>query len=587
MNTMKKLLASFLVALTLFVSAAPFIQAKAQAVWYNQSPFQWYSKVYDDTNPNEIFGERYTAAQVQWITYSFIFLPINMVFSLLNVPPTPMVCISNLGSGVTTVNDCIEATITSINAIAGNLKLASVDSTKTVTSTSSTNMWSDIFSGNRPLSGIGYTKDLISKLKPVSQVKAADNSFGFNKLLPIQSIWKVTRNIAYFFFVLITIVVAFMIMFKVKISPQVVISVQQALPKIVISILLVTFSYAIAGFMVDLVYVVMGIFSQFFGPILGSGVNNGQATYLFLNGWTPDGFITLIIYSVLYIILSIVISLLVAVSAFLTLNTSSFIFGAVLIIFFMINIIILIVYIFIGLFNLFKALANFYIDVILGPIKLALGALPGSQSSFGGWLKSLAGRLAVFPVTGILWYFGFYFLIQALFAIITCANVDLPDNFASKISMTISGLFTSVGAGDTALAKMLAYNRLLSGQCWGPPLLGNSGSATAIAFILISATSILAIAKVPKMIESAIAGKPFDLESAIGDVTKYGSRGVGVVGAGVSYFGGQRANQAQTDLNAALARNDRQAMEQAQNRLNKAQEMTRIGGTMQSASKSI
>ena len=47
-------------------------------------------------------------------------------------------------------------------------------------------------------------------------------------------------------------------------SPQTIVTIQSALPKIVVTLILVTFSYAIAGFMVDLVYVVMGLFSQFF-----------------------------------------------------------------------------------------------------------------------------------------------------------------------------------------------------------------------------------------------------------------------------------------------------------------------------------
>src|SRR5258708_14361646 len=64
-----------------------------------------------------------------------------------------------------------------------------------------------------------------------------------------------------------------MIMFRVKISPQVVVSVQSALPKIAIALVLVTFSYAIAGFLIDIMYVFVGLFSLVFSRFTVAGVS--------------------------------------------------------------------------------------------------------------------------------------------------------------------------------------------------------------------------------------------------------------------------------------------------------------------------
>src|SRR4030067_3266417 len=74
--TVKKLLISFLIGIVLFFSAAP--TAMAAAPWYSQDFGSWYAKVYDTTNSNEIFGERYTAAQVQWVFYGVISFFINL-----------------------------------------------------------------------------------------------------------------------------------------------------------------------------------------------------------------------------------------------------------------------------------------------------------------------------------------------------------------------------------------------------------------------------------------------------------------------------------------------------------------------------
>jgi len=53
-----------------------------------------------------------------------------------------------------------------------------------------------------------------------------------------------------------------MIMFRIKINPQTAITIQLALPKLIITLLLITFSYAIAGFMIDIFYLIWGIITN-------------------------------------------------------------------------------------------------------------------------------------------------------------------------------------------------------------------------------------------------------------------------------------------------------------------------------------
>ena len=50
-----------------------------------------------------------------------------------------------------------------------------------------------------------------------------------------------------------------MVMFRANISPQAVATVQDSLPRIVIALVLVTFSYAIVGLMIDLMFVILNI----------------------------------------------------------------------------------------------------------------------------------------------------------------------------------------------------------------------------------------------------------------------------------------------------------------------------------------
>ena len=57
--------------------------------------------------------------------------------------------------------------------------------------------------------------------------------------------------------VIVLIAIGFMVMFRMKMNPQTVISVENALPKIVVSMILITFSFAIAGLLIDLMYIMI------------------------------------------------------------------------------------------------------------------------------------------------------------------------------------------------------------------------------------------------------------------------------------------------------------------------------------------
>jgi len=91
--------------------------------------------------------------------------------------------------------------------------------------------------------------------------------FGFVALSPYKNIWLVFRNVALLLMIIVIVAIGFMIMFRSKINPQTIISLENSLPKIVIAMILVTFSYAISGFLIDIMYVLIGIASALFKQI--------------------------------------------------------------------------------------------------------------------------------------------------------------------------------------------------------------------------------------------------------------------------------------------------------------------------------
>lgn len=112
-----------------------------------------------------------------------------------------------------------------------------------------------------PASGIGWAKESLAQSGFIPKTEAAFGAqgIGFTAMQPFMGLWKIFRDFSYMLLVLILISIGFMIMFRMKLNPQTVISVESALPKIVISLLLITFSFAIAGFLIDLMYVVIAI----------------------------------------------------------------------------------------------------------------------------------------------------------------------------------------------------------------------------------------------------------------------------------------------------------------------------------------
>src|SRR3989344_5757088 len=91
----------------------------------------------------------------------------------------------------------------------------------------------------RSFSGIGYLRQKARNLHLIPEAKA--QGLGFTALNPLQTLWKGARDISYIFFVLISIFFAFAIMFRMRLfSPQAAVTVQSAIPRIAIALILVT-----------------------------------------------------------------------------------------------------------------------------------------------------------------------------------------------------------------------------------------------------------------------------------------------------------------------------------------------------------
>jgi hypothetical protein len=368
---------------------------------------------------------------------------------------------------------------------------------------------------------LAHVSDNLQQHKIIHSALAASNGVGFTTFAPFLTIWMATRNLAYFILVIFFVAYGFMMMFRVNLGQKTVITVQLAIPKLIITLLIITFSYAIVGLIYDLMWVVLYF-------ILGYLKNQG---ILIDQGWQP--------YSVaagtskLGLIGSFVINMIAAIPASF-IGVSNLIFGKIGVIvgtaslavisimtgggFNVIIIIILLFAVLISYAKLFMKLIGAFISVLLslitGPIVLLGNALPGS-SAIGTWLRSIFANLMVFPTTAIFLLFSYLLMAQPLVG--TCNDI-LNAVGGTK---TISDFF-GVNNGCESLfgIKDLVPT---SGAITGIPLITPLGGFDARAMLaLLGIALLLMAAKYVDMVKDVLKVPPFKYGTAISEALKFG-----------------------------------------------------------------
>lgn len=489
MPTLFKKFALIFLSSILFLNsmAMPFAVARAAdpvpSTWYMQNLFDWGGKVYDDQNPSEIFGERYTAAQVQWIFYSMFW----GLWNLLPGNPELTLCFINKHP----VTECaliFDKEVINIIPLVGEMQSDNKSGLASFFSIVESN----------PISGIRYTKNLISKFNPVTEVNA--QGFGFNTGADsIKVFWQATRNISYALIVLAVITMAFLIMFRIKMSPQLVISVQSALPNIIFATVLITFSYAIAGFAIDLMYVAIGLIASL---LTSNGFSNDNFAQMFKELTTGHGAITMLLTYWLDFLWA----------ALLNIFTSEwdFIIAIIMFLFAFISILFVIYWSFKIIVVIFKNFAMLMLTIAIGPLEILSGAFTG-KSTFGTWFKKLLSILIVYPLLGLIFFFSFFFLWQG----------------------------NSNGTGYAESQPFNVKQGMIKDQDWVPPFsaltISSDGGPSASDGLIYLAVSFLIFSQATKVIEivqSLMSGKPFAYGSAIGEATE----GAGGITKTVSNF---------------------------------------------------
>ncbi len=300
---------------------------------------------------------------------------------------------------------------------------------------------------NPPFSGVQYIAQVVNNFlgKPAY---AATGYEGLQSLIPL---WRGFRNVTYILFSIIFIGIGIAIMLRIKISQNAVITIQSAIPKLITSLILVTFSYAIVGLLIDLSYVIEALALSIISSASGSSLNIsetisnpnifGRAFSLISTGAITTAAST----SLLGIVGTIMGALISNAVGWAILAIT----GILLIIIILVVLIVLLVTIFKFFFGLMKCYINILLRIVLGPLEIALGAIPNMKMGFNTWILNIVANLAVFPITLI-----FIVLIKVIMEAINKGNnIWTPSGLGF---LSGGGLLSlAIGIGGLALISKL------------------------------------------------------------------------------------------------------------------------------------
>lgn len=389
-----------------------------------------------------------------------------------------------------------------------------------------------------PLHTTDYFRDLASNFGISKKTYAQTTGTGFQSLTPLIGIWSAFRNIVYLFLVIIFVVIGLAIMLRVKIDPRTVMTIQNQIPKIIIGILAVTFSFAIAGFLIDmmwvLIYLIYGIFNGIQGvdvsslnpssiqgqTALGVGgqINGSQGVEGIAGissqvaGSVKDAILHLLAFdkslsftNLFADTISGIVSMLVGIQlaqipsfsifgfsiplgavggavsipVVFTATKAAIVNGLPYLIVFLIVFIALLTALVRLWFALLMAYVQILLAVVLAPFWIIGGIVPGSPISLSGWLKDISANLLAFPVTIAMFMLG-------------------------KVFMDAFGCDAKIQACKDALTHNFV-----------PPLIGNPGDPSLIGS-LIGLGILLMTPNVVNMLKQMLKAPKTDMMGAIG-----------------------------------------------------------------------
>ncbi len=254
-----------------------------------------------------------------------------------------------------------------------------------------------------------YVADVLDNIGIPTVSRAYAQGTGYNAMKPFLEFWKVFRNLAYSLYIIMFVVVGIMIMLRTKVNAQTIITIQTALPNLLITLLLITFSYAIVGFMIDLMYFLIYFIVYLIASADIIDAPTAITRLMSHSAWSVvfegrNSIVSGITHSIQGILGSLGTGGLGVVGDTINVIDDVSVFGMVSPFYLMVAVAFII-----AMLKLMLALVKSYIMLIVqtitAPVQILMNAMPGSKA-FSEWLKKTASYLIPFPVAGAMFIFA-------------------------------------------------------------------------------------------------------------------------------------------------------------------------------------
>lgn len=244
---------------------------------------------------------------------------------------------------------------------------------------------------------------------------AQAQSAGTDALFPVQDVWSEMRNVAYGLFAVVMVAMGFMIIFQKTISPRVVLTFTNALPKVLLGLILITFSFPLVALVIDV------------GAVLGSQVVLqitegifGTPTQQFQAAGVAATF-TVVPVVLIGLILSGILSL-----GFTPLVALIFFVGLALVVVVLMAMVIV------------QAIVSYtwlLLYTIFAPLVLLFGTLPGQEGAIQDFFKKVVAKAVIFPVMLFFILLGLGFATEGF---VGATGTFLTGQFGNLISGALS-----------------------------------------------------------------------------------------------------------------------------------------------------
>ena len=223
---------------------------------------------------------------------------------------------------------------------------------------------------------------------------------GYNAMKPFLEFWKVFRNLAYSLYIIMFVVVGIMIMLRTKINAQTIITIQTALPNLLITLLLITFSYAIVGFMIDIMYFLIYFIVYLIASVGIIDASKSIDRLMTYSAWSVifagrNSIISAVAQSIDTVLRNVGTGGLGVIGWIVSVASPTYLMVAIAFA--------------IAMLKLMLALVKSYIMVIVqtitAPVQILMNAMPGSKA-FSEWLKKTASYLIPLPIAAAMFIFS-------------------------------------------------------------------------------------------------------------------------------------------------------------------------------------